>query len=110
MKLRYKIWLDKNGKAFGDGPLDILNSVERNGSLRKAAEEIGMSYSQVWNLINTLEKRLGFKLLKKRVGGQQGGGSELTEEAKSLIKRYKMFRQSADRALKELFYEFFKNS
>ncbi|MBE3113343.1 MAG: LysR family transcriptional regulator, partial [Actinobacteria bacterium] len=65
MKLRYKIWLEKNGeKVFGDGPLDILCRVERTGSLRQAAEEINMSYSLAWNLIKDLEERLGFKLLK----------------------------------------------
>lgn len=106
-KLQYKIWLDKNGKAFGDGPLDILKRVERSGSLKKAAEEINMSYSQAWNLIRTLEKRLGFKLLKRKVGGEQGGGSELTREAKELMEKFQSFRQKADDALKGLFEEYF---
>jgi len=68
-----------------------------------------MSYSKAWTLINTLEKRLGFKLLIKTVGGQQGGGSELTEEAKALMDRYNRFRKCADRVLNELFWEFFED-
>jgi len=24
LKLKYKIWLDENGKAFGNGPLEIF--------------------------------------------------------------------------------------
>jgi len=55
LKLRYKIWIEKDEeKIFGDGPLDILQRVERTGSLRQAAVEINMSYSHAWNLMNDL--------------------------------------------------------
>jgi molybdate transport system regulatory protein len=110
LKLRYKIWLEKNGeKAFGDGPLDILHRVETTGSLRQAAEEINMSYSQAWNLIKDLEKRLGFDLLKRKVGGEKGGGSELTEEAKELMMKFELFHQRTDQSLNSLYNKIFKD-
>jgi molybdate transport system regulatory protein len=110
LKLRYKIWLEKNGeKAFGDGPLDILHRVETTGSLRQAAEEINMSYSQAWNLIKDLEKRLGFDLLKRKVGGEKGGGSELTEEAKELMMKFEIFHQRTDQSLNSLYNKIFKD-
>jgi len=110
LKLRYKIWLEKNGgKAFGDGPLDILHRVERTGSLRQAAEEINMSYSQAWNLIKDLEKRLGFDLLKRKVGGEKGGGSELSEEAKELMMKFEIFHQRTDQSLNSLYNKIFKD-
>ena len=109
LKLRYKLWLEKNGgKAFGDGPLDILHRVERTGSLRQAAGEINMSYSQAWNLMKDLEKRLGFNLLKRKVGGERGGGSEITEEAGELMMKFKMFRNKAKESLNLLYKEIFK--
>ena len=78
LKLRYKLWVEKDGeKVFGDGPLDILHRVERAGSLRQAAAEINMSYSQAWNLMKDLEKRLGFNLLKRKVGGKKEEGQKL---------------------------------
>ena len=30
MKIGYKVWLDNNGKAFGDGPYELLSRVEEN--------------------------------------------------------------------------------
>lgn len=109
LQLRYKLWLEKEGeKVFGDGPLDILRRVERTGSLRKAAEEINMSYSQAWNLLKNLEKRLGFPLLKRRVGGERGGGSEVTAEARELMTKYEMFRQRAAQSLNLLYQEAFE--
>jgi molybdate transport system regulatory protein len=108
MKLRYKIWLEEEGKVFGDGPLDILRRVEKSGSLRQAAAEINMSYSQAWNLVKSLEKRLGFALLKRKVGGESGGGSELTAEARDLMDRFERFREKADQALASIYKEIFE--
>ena len=108
LKLKYKIWIEKDGeKVFGDGPLDILHRVERTGSLRQAAEEINMSYSQAWNLIKDLEKRLGFKLLKRKVGGENGGGSQLTEQARDLMMKFEIFRDKAQENLNLLYKEIF---
>jgi len=109
MRLNYKIWIEKNGeKVFGDGPLDILHRVERTGSLRQAAAEINMSYSQAWNLMKNLEKRLGFKLLERKIGGKSGGGSQLTEEARDLMMKFEMFRKRASESLNLLYKEIFK--
>ncbi len=109
MKLRYKIWLEtEGGKVFGDGPLDILHRVERTGSLRQAAEEISMSYSQAWNLMKDLEKRLGFNLLKRKVGGESGGGSQLTEQAREIMMKFEMFHERADQSLNSLYKKIFK--
>jgi len=109
LKLRYKLWIEKDGeKVFGDGPLDILHRVERSGSLRQAAAEINMSYSQAWNLMKDLEKRLGFNLLKRKVGGEKGGGSEITEEARELMMKFKMFHKRADQSLHSLYKKIFQ--
>jgi molybdate transport system regulatory protein len=108
LELRYKLWIEKNReKVFGDGPLDILHRVERTGSLRKAAEEINMSYSQAWNLIKDLEERLGFKLLERKRGGESGGGSQLTEQARDLMMKFEIFRDKAQESLNLLYKEIF---
>ncbi len=103
-KLKTKIWLEKNGeKVFGDGPLDILKRVERTGSLRQAAAEIKMSYSQAWHLIKMLEANLGFPILEMQAGGAGGGHSNLTTEAIALTAAYSAFRKEAREALADLF-------
>jgi molybdate transport system regulatory protein len=108
LKLRYKLWIEKDGeKVFGDGPLDILHRVERTGSLRQAAAEINMSYSQAWNLMKDLEKRLEFSLLKRNVGGEKGGGSELTDKARELMMKFEIFRGRADLNLHSLYKKIF---
>lgn len=105
MKLRYKVWLEHEGlgKAFGDGPLEMLQRVERCGSLRQAAAEMGMSYNKAWYLVRKLEKALGFALLERRSGGRHGGGSVVTPRARELMVQYRRFREQVARDLVELY-------
>lgn len=104
LQLKSKIWFEKeNRKVFGDGPWDILKRIERTGSIRQAAAEINMSYSQAWRLIKMIEQNLGFPILRKKTGGAGGGHSTLTEEASALIAAYDAFRHEANRSLERLF-------
>ena len=74
MKINYKFWLEnEKGKVYGDGPFDILNRVKRTGSLRQAAFEINMSYSQAWNLIRGLEK-IGIQTITEKGWRNRGRG------------------------------------
>ncbi len=107
MKIGFKVWLDQNGKAFGNGPFELLKRVEKSGSLRKAAEQMNMSYSKAWRLIQLLEGRLGFHLLNKKVGGVDGGGSLLTPEAKDLMGHYEKFHQEVKESLTQIFKKHF---
>jgi molybdate transport system regulatory protein len=104
MKIRYKVWLDCDGKAFGEGPDKLLRRVEVTGSLHRAAADMKMSYRKAWLMLNAIERRLGITLIERRVGGVSGGGSRLTQEAHDFMKRYEAFRDEIEEAL-DLIYE-----
>jgi molybdate transport system regulatory protein len=107
MKIGFKVWLDNNGKAFGDGPYELLRRVEKIKSLHQAANQMGMSYSKAWRLIQTLEQRLGFALLERKVGGLSGGGSRVTHQGKELMNHYEGFRKNAEKALEKIYRKHF---
>jgi molybdate transport system regulatory protein len=107
MQIVYKIWLENNGKAFGDGPYELLKRVERTKSLHRAAQEMGMAYSKAWQLTRTLEERLGFRLIDRKVGGPSGGGSDLTPRAKDLMKKYLQIRDEVAKVLEEMHQKHF---
>lgn len=107
--LEYKFRLRVNGeKAFGQGPCRLLEAVEELGSLKKACENLNMSYSKGWNIINKAEVFLGYKLLESQIGGLEGGGSHLTAEAKKIITVYRNFEKEAEEILGTLFHRYFK--
>lgn len=108
VRLGHRIWIDGgDGKTFGRGPDRLLRGVEKTGSLRKAAAELGMSYNKAWWNIHTMEERLGFALLYRSVGGASGGGSRLTPEAVDLLARFDALEHDAGAALDALFAKYF---
>ena len=107
MKIGFKVWLDNNGKAFGDGPYELLRRVEVTRSLHRAANQMSMSYSKAWRLIQTLEQRLGFALIERKVGGQSGGGSQVTPRGKDLINHYEQFRRDVKKGLEKIYQKHF---
>jgi molybdate transport system regulatory protein len=108
VKAACKIWICKNNeKAFGQGPCELLKQVEKMNSLHQAAHQMGMSYNKAWGLIRLIEKRLGFLLLDKQVGGKSGGGSRVTLRAKDFIERYERFEMDAMRAVEKAYRKHF---
>jgi len=92
MRVVYKVWLVRGGKAFGDGPYDLLKGIEQTGSLQQAAAAMSMSYSKAWRLLQTMGKRPGFTLIERKIGGLSGGGSQITRKARTFMRRYETFR------------------
>lgn len=109
MEARTKIiFVDENGdKFFGEGPYQLLLGVERTGSLRCAAMEMGMAYSKAMKLVRHAEAALGFPLTQRTVGGGSGGGSCLTPQGKEWMSRYGDYRDACAQANARLYLEFF---
>jgi molybdate transport system regulatory protein len=89
LNIKSKVWLEKDGKlVFGIGRATILKSIQRNGSINKAAKELNMSYRHAWSYIRSAEKRLGKKFVICTKGGLGGGSTTLTPYAKNLLKKF----------------------
>jgi molybdate transport system regulatory protein len=54
-----------------------------------------------------MEKRLGFSLLDKKIGGLCGGGSQVTPKGKELMKRYEQFEKEARKAIEKAYQKHF---
>ena len=101
MEMRFKIWLAEEREAGGDGFLgegrfQLLFAINRLGSLRKAAEELGISYRKAWGDIRAAEGHLGFELLSRQRGGSSGGSSVLTDPAKQLLQAYSQVKANIE--------------
>jgi molybdate transport system regulatory protein len=70
---------------------ELLRAVDREGSLNRAAEELGRSYSRAHQRLTALEDALG-PLVTRQRGGSGGGGSELTDEARAVLARFERLR------------------
>jgi molybdate transport repressor ModE-like protein len=83
---RVKVWLETQGRyAFGFGISEILQAVDRAGSIKQAATHLGKSYRYVWGRIKEAEQALGRQLVEARVGGKDRQRSSLTPAARQLV-------------------------
>jgi molybdate transport system regulatory protein len=107
LKIAYKVWLDNDGKAFGEGPYRVLKQIEKAGSLHQAAKDLGISYRKAWLIIQIVEKKLGFEFLDRKVGGVSGGGSQITPLGKKFLKSYEKFRTEIEKVLEKTYQKHF---
>jgi molybdate transport system regulatory protein len=85
--IRLHLWLEGGeGVFFGYGRLLLLDKIETCGSLKKASEELGMSYRAAWGKIKQTEHVLGFQLME-RVGSRRSG-YRLTEAGRLVRDKY----------------------
>ena len=86
-----KIWIEYKGKPIlGKGGAQILEQIEREESISKTAETLGMSYRYVWSYLQKIEKTLGEPIIETYRGGKSGGGgAKLTKLGKSLLDEYR---------------------
>lgn len=69
----------------------LLRAVDEHGSLNRAADALGRSYSRAHQRLTALEEAFG-SLVARRRGGSDGGGSDLTEDARSVLARFERLR------------------
>ncbi|UWG48555.1 Molybdopterin-binding protein [Halanaeroarchaeum sp. HSR-CO] len=69
----------------------MLRAIDRTGSMSQAAEELGRSYPHLQRRVVELEAVFG-DLTSRSRGGRGGGGTALTEEARTLIRRFERLR------------------
>ncbi|WP_420535706.1 winged helix-turn-helix domain-containing protein, partial [Acinetobacter pittii] len=55
LKLQIRILLEQN-IAFGPGKADLLEAIERTGSISQAAKSMNMSYRRAWQLVDTMNQ------------------------------------------------------
>lgn len=48
MQVRYKLWLEEGEHVFGEGLFELLQEIDRLGSINQAARSLKMSYRQAW--------------------------------------------------------------
>jgi molybdate transport system regulatory protein len=108
--LKYKIWLESDGRPFGQGIYNLLNGVREKGSLSEAARCMDMSYNKAHTLIKDVEKRFDIRLLESKIGGTKGGGSCLTEESEILMKKYSEFCNECEKNFTDVFDKIFNDT
>ena len=73
------------GPRIGAERIALLEALGDLGSIRGAAERVGLSYKAAWDAVQALNNLFEAPLVVARAGGRQGGAAELTDSGRALI-------------------------
>ena len=97
MEIKYKIWIEKNGKVvFGKGRDNILKAIDEQRSLNAAAKKLEMSYRAAWGRLKASEERMGMKLVDV---GVRDKSMQLTPKARAIIDRFEKLEKDVEKLL-----------
>lgn len=109
MQVKFNVYFcsDEGERFFGAGPCELLLAVEQLGSLRAAAQQMGMAYTKAFSMVKRAEKEFGFAMTRRTIGGKGGGGSTLTPQAQELLMRYQAYRNACGQSAQDLYNTYF---
>jgi molybdate transport system regulatory protein len=84
--------------AIGPGKIALIEAIRDTGSITAAARSLGMSYRRAWMLVDALNASLKVPAVRSAIGGERGGGSELTEVGVELVRLYRRIEARASKA------------
>ena len=106
LRLKSRQWVvDENDDIIiGEGRKEILEHIDKTGSINQAAKIMKMSYKGVWSKIRVTESYLNTKI----IATDKTRGSSLTEEGKELLKKYNKLKEKCMKSDNKYFKEIFQ--
>lgn len=106
LRLKSSQWIvDEHDNAIiGKGRMEILDNIEKTGSINQTAKMMKMSYKAVWSKIKTTEKHLNTII----VHTDRKEGSRLSKEGKALLEKYRLLKKECLSADDSIFNNIFK--
>lgn len=87
--VEFRIWFFCAGeKLLGKGRVELLERIQRTGSILNAAKEMKMSYRQAWQMVQEINARAPLPYVEKKMGGRGVGGAIITTDGSEAIARF----------------------
>src|SRR6516225_11896778 len=98
--LSVRIDLDTEGR-IGPGKIQLLENIQKFGSISAAGRAMDMSYKRAWDLVDEINRVCRQAAVERQTGGRNGGGAALTPFGASLVARYRKIERDAMGAVKK---------
>lgn len=77
--------------AIGPGKADLLEAIDREGSISAAGRAMGMSYRRTWLLVDSLNRCWKERVVETTAGGGADKGARLTPFGRTVLETYRAF-------------------
>ncbi len=93
MKAKTKLWFTEDGKTvMGAGRAELLRTIDKERSLRKACKILDISYKHAWMMLKKMNEALGEPAVTTVRGGKNQG-TFLTDLGRKLLAEYETNKQ-----------------
>ena len=92
--------LARDEPAMGPGRAALVEGIARLGSISAAAREMEMSYRRAWLLVDSMNRSFPRPLVISAIGGQRGGGAEVTAFGLDVVARYRRMEGKASASIR----------
>tara|TARA_R110002096_G_scaffold435548_1_gene661487 strand:+ start:159566 stop:159937 length:372 start_codon:yes stop_codon:yes gene_type:complete len=93
--------------AMGPGKADLLEAIQKTGSIAAAGRAMGMSYKRAWDLVEIMNVCFCGPLVEKSKGGAGKGGATVTALGLTIIDQYRALQAKSDSAVEREMHSFF---
>lgn len=76
--------------ALGPGKVELLELLEKTGSISEAARQMRLSYMKAWLMTKSLKP-----LVTVSRGGKSGGGATVTDAGREAIRLYRLMETNS---------------
>jgi molybdate transport repressor ModE-like protein len=106
-KVKFRIWIEKQEgePILSLGKYLLLKEIEKTGSIKEAAKNLGYPYKKAHSYVKLIEKRLGKPIFVRK----RGEGTVLTDAGRELLKKYEILLQRFEELARKLEGELFEN-
>jgi len=95
--LKLKLQLMHNGEiAMGPGKAELLDAIERAGSISAAARAMDMSYRRAWLLVDVMNRCFAEPLVETHPGGGKEAGARVTDTGRRVRDAYRALLEQAE--------------
>ena len=81
--------------AMGPGKADLLEAIDRAGSISAAGRALGMSYRRTWLLVDAMNRCFADRLVETVLGGGPDRGARLTDNGRRALAAYRAIEEAA---------------
>jgi molybdate transport system regulatory protein len=106
LSIRFSFRIYKGDLPYlGAGRIELMQLINKHGSIAKAAKEMNMSYRKAWQMVKDLNKITKKPFVEVKLGGKKGGGAAVTTDGLEAIKKYFSIQSKADSFFKKTLKE-----
>jgi molybdate transport repressor ModE-like protein len=102
-----RLSLEKENLFFDAKTKLLLTLIQETNSVKSACRAMALSYSKAWNMLNSLEEAVQYKVITRQQGGNKGGKAELTNEGRQLLHNYELLEKRVKEYTREEFHKIF---